>query len=73
MRDKNKQKEQGQKIIRAHERADLTGPELMKFKNDFHKTIQEKGINEAIYNLICDSFYFGVAVGYRTGKKDSTK
>lgn len=73
MRDMNKQKEQGQKIIRAHERADLTGPELMKFKNDFHKAIQEKGINEAVYNLICDAFYSGVAVGYRTCKKDSTK
>ena len=73
MRDLNKQKEQGRQIIRAHERADMMGPEMMRLKNDFNKTVHEKGINEAIYNLICDSFYFGVAVGYRTGKKESTK
>ena len=73
MRDMNKQKEQGQKIIRAHERADLSAMEIMKFKNDFDKNVHEKGINEAIYNLICDAFYFGVAVGSRTRKREPTK
>lgn len=73
MRDMNKQKEQGRQIMRVHERADLTGPELMKFKNDFTKEVHEKGINEAVYNLICDAFYSGVAVGYRTRKRETTK
>lgn len=73
MRDMNKQKEQGRQIMRVHERADMMGHEMMRLKNDFDKTVHEKGINEAIYNLICDSFYFGVAVGYRTRKRETTK
>lgn len=73
MRDLKKQKEQGRQIMRAHERADMRGSELIRLKDDFDNMVYEKGVNESIYNLICDSFYFGVAVGYRTGKKDSTK
>lgn len=73
MRDLNKQKEQGRQIIRAHERADMRGDEMMRLKDDFDNMVHEKGVNNAIYDLICDVFYFGVAVGYRTRKRESTK
>ena len=73
MRNMEKQKEKGREILSKHEKADLTVPEMMKFKEGFHEIAQEKGISEAIYRLIGDVFYSGVAVGYRTGKKDSTK
>lgn len=73
MRDMNKQMEQGRKIIRAHERADLRGDEVIRLKDDFDKMAYEKGFNASIYRLICDVFYFGVAVGYRTRKRETTK
>lgn len=73
MRDITKQKEQGRKRIRGHEKADISVMEIMQLKDNFYKTAKEMGISEAIFNIVCDSFYFGVAVGYRNGKKDSTK
>ena len=73
MRNMKKQREQGRQIAREHKNADMAGMELTQLRDSFHKKAQEKGINEAIYDLICDAFYSGVAIGYRTGKKDSTK
>lgn len=68
-----KQKEIGRQVIDKHPNVDLIVEELTEFKNFFDETARTKGINEAIFQLVCDTFYFGVAVGYRTGKKDSTK
>lgn len=73
MRNVEKQKEKGRQVIEKHPNADLIVAELTQLRDSFKNTATTKGINEAIYNIICDSFYFGVAVGYRTGKKDSTK
>lgn len=73
MRNTEKQKEKGSQVMEKHPNADLTAGELIQLRDSFKNTAITKGINEAIYNIICDSFYFGVAVGYRTGKKDGTK
>ena len=73
MRNMKKQKEMGRQVIDKHPNADLIVDELTEFKNYFDETARTKGINEAIFQLACDIFYCGVAVGYRTGKKDSTK
>lgn len=70
MRNIKKQKEQGRQIIRAHARSDMRADEVMRLKDDFDKMVHEKGINNALYRLICDIFYFGVAVGYRTAKNE---
>lgn len=73
MRNIEKQNEKGRQVMEKHPNADLIVAELTQLRDSFKNTAITKGINEAIYNIICDSFYFGVAVGYRTGKKDSTK
>lgn len=73
MRDLIKQKEQGRQIMRKHERADLRGDEVIRLKDDFDKMAYKKGFNTSIYRLICDVFYFGVAVGWRIRKRETTK
>lgn len=73
MRNMEKQKEKGMQVMEKHPNADLIVAELTQLRDSFKHTAMTKGINEAIYNIICDSFYSGVAVGYRTGKKDSIK
>ena len=73
MRNMEKQKEKGRQVMEKHPNADLIVGEMMYLKECFKKTATTRGINEAIYDLICNTFYSGVAVGYRTGKKDSRK
>lgn len=71
MRNIKKQREQGSQIVKQHRNADLMCEELVQLRDSFKRISEEKGISEAVYDIICDSFYFGLAVGYRTGKKDS--
>ena len=65
MRNVTKQSAMGHKIIKKYQRYDLTVGELCQLINP-HLT-EEQGI--ALYNAVCDAFFFGVCVGQRIGVK----
>ena len=52
-------------IERGHERADLSAYELCYFYENFKKIEEEKGTADGLFDLICDVFHMGVAVGAR--------
>lgn len=72
-RDIKKQEQKGMRIMRDHTHADLTVPEIMKFKEEFEATLMKKSLSEAIFNLACNAFYMGVAVGSRNCRKTLQK
>ena len=65
MRDIEKNIERGHEIIKKHERADLSAYELCYFYENFKKIEEEKGTADGLFDLICDVFHMGVAVGAR--------
>lgn len=73
MRNVKKQIEQGHAIISDHPNMDLLAKELQQFKDTFDENLLQKGVPNAVYHIIIDAFHFGVAVGYRTRKRESTK
>ena len=55
--------ERGEKILKMHERCDLTVGEFYQFFDNFKQIESEKGTFDAIFVAIQDAFRLGVAVG----------
>lgn len=63
MRDMKKNADQGRSFIRKHENADLRAVEVIEM---ISRTREEGSIDiNKLYDVICDAFYMGVAVGAR--------
>ena len=70
MRDVRKQAEQGQKIIRKHERADLTVSEIHQLADIFIEAQDDlNSVSEGLYEVVTTAFLFGVAVGDRNARR----
>lgn len=65
MREIQRQAKLGRDIVRINERIDITAGELNQIRDSFISDNKDKGFNEALFNVICNSFYFGVNAGYK--------
>ena len=71
MRDVRRQITQGRKIITKHPKIDLQATELMQLVEEYEIKARETGMNNALYNLIVESFYMGVSGGYKCAKTET--
>lgn len=66
MRDVRKQAEQGKKIIRKHEKADLSVSKIHQLVDIFKDTQDDtNSVLEGVYEAVVNAFLMGVAVGSR--------
>lgn len=65
MRDIEKAVEQGKKVISKHPRAELSVLDFLALDEITKKESSTDGNDNYWFNMVCNAFYFGVAVGHR--------
>lgn len=71
MRDFEKWRDKGREIISA--KRDLSAIEILELLGAFDEDAQAASFKNALYNLIENAFYTGVAVGYKQARNEAKK
>lgn len=67
MRNVEKNIMEGQKIVKNNDRLDLYGTDMQTFFNQFKDISEKKNSYDALWEVIGNAYYMGLAVGTRNG------